>query len=163
MPGTRPALASLLASLGLAVAACGGGQGTGGGYGTPPATTTAQSAGGATLDGTVGPGFEIELTRDGQPVTTLAPGTYTLNVDDKSGSHNFHLTGPGVDVSTDVSFTGEDVHDHARERHVPLPVRPARELDERRLDGLGLGPGRRPGRAATRSRSRPPPGHPFVT
>ena len=112
MPGTRPALASLLASLGLAVAACGGGQGTGGAYGTSPPATTAPTAssgaaaGGATLHGTVGPGFEIQLTRDGQPVTTLAPGTYTLNVDDKSGSHDFHLTGPGVDVSTDVSFTG---------------------------------------------------------
>ena len=113
MPGTRPALASLLASLGLAVAACGGGgKSTGAGYGTPPPATTAPTtpsggaAGGAALDGTVGPGFEIQLTRDGQPVTTLAPGTYTLNVDDKSAIHDFHLTGPGVDVSTDVSFTG---------------------------------------------------------
>lgn len=106
MPGPRPVLASLLASFGLVVAACGGGSGTGGGYGTPPASTTAQSAGGATLDGTVGPGFEIQLTRDGQPVATLAPGTYALNVDDKSPIHDFHLTGPGVDVATDVSFTG---------------------------------------------------------
>ncbi len=109
MPGTRPALAFLLASLGLAVAACGGGQGTGGGYGTPPTATTAPTtspAGGATLDGTVGPGFEIQLTRDGEPVTTLTPGTYTLNVDDQADSHDFHLTGPGVDVTTDVSFTG---------------------------------------------------------
>ena len=109
MPGTRPALASLLALLGLTVAACGGGAKS---TGTPPAATTAPTASsgaastGATLDGTVGPGFEIQLTRDGQPVTTLAPGTYTLNVDDKSAIHDFHLTGPGVDVATDVSFTG---------------------------------------------------------
>jgi plastocyanin len=108
MPGTRPVLASLLVSLGLVVAGCGGGQSAGGGYGTPtPATTApAATAGGASLDGTVGPGFEIQLTRNGQPVTTLAAGTYTLNVDDKSAGHDFHLTGPGVDVSTDVSFTG---------------------------------------------------------
>lgn len=107
MPGTRPALVSLLALAGLTLAACGGGSGTGGGYGTPPAATTAQPAGGAALDGTVGPGFEIQLTRDGRPVTTLEPGTYALNVDDKSAIHDFHLTGPGVDVATDVSFTGK--------------------------------------------------------
>src|SRR3990172_7774991 len=106
MPGTLPVLVSLLVVAGLTLAACGGGSGTGGGYGTPPAATTAPSAGGTTLDGTVGPGFEIQLTRDGQPVTTVAPGTYTLNVDDKSAIHDFHLTGPGVDVSTDISFTG---------------------------------------------------------
>lgn len=107
MPGTRPVLASLLASVGLVVAGCGGGKSAGGGYGTPPAATTAPAASsGASLDGTVGPGFEIQLTRNGQPVTTLAPGAYTLNVDDRSAGHDFHLTGPGVDVSTDVPFTG---------------------------------------------------------
>ena len=35
-----------------------------------------------------------------------APGTYELSVDDKASSHNFHLTGPGVDVATDVAGTG---------------------------------------------------------
>lgn len=113
MTRTQLALAAVLASLGLVVTACGGGgKSTGAGYGTPPPATTAPAtssggaAGGSALDGTVGPGFEINLARDGQPVTTLTPGTYTLNVDDKSDSHDFHLTGPGVDVTTDVSFTG---------------------------------------------------------
>jgi len=48
----------------------------------------------------------ISLKQDGQPVTTLGAGTYTLKVDDQADIHDFHLTGPGVDVSTDVSFKG---------------------------------------------------------
>ena len=68
-----------------------------------PTTTTAT---GSTLDATVGPGFTITLTQNGNPVSTLTSGTYTINVDDKSDIHNFHLTGPGVDKSTDVSGTG---------------------------------------------------------
>ena len=109
MQSTRLVLVPVLAFLGLAVAGCGGGGSTGGTSGTPPATSTSSggAAAGSVLDGTVGPGFEIQLTRDGAPVTTLAPGTYTLNVDDQADSHDFHLTGPGVDVTTDVSFTGK--------------------------------------------------------
>jgi len=41
-------------------------------------------------------------TQDGQDVTTLAPGSYTIEVDDMADIHNFHLTGPGVDESTEV-------------------------------------------------------------
>jgi copper binding plastocyanin/azurin family protein len=77
---------------------------------TPAAGTTTTSPAGspvAVLDGTVGPGFTIALTKGGAPVTTLAVGTYTLNVDDEADIHDFHLTGPGVDVSTDVAFTGK--------------------------------------------------------
>jgi len=40
------------------------------------------SSGGTALQGVVGPGFDISLTRNGRPVTKLAPGTYTLTVDD---------------------------------------------------------------------------------
>ena len=76
----------------------------------PPATRTATTSTGATtggtLDGTVGPGFTIALTQNGSPVTTLPAGTYTLNVNDQADIHDFHLTGPGVDVSTDVAFKG---------------------------------------------------------
>lgn len=59
------------------------------------------------LFGTVGPGFSIVL-RDaqGNRVTTLDPGPYAVEVEDLSGEHNFHLTGPGVDESTAVEFTG---------------------------------------------------------
>src|SRR4030095_7685394 len=63
---------------------------------------------GPQLSGTGGPGFTISL-RDaaGNAVTTLAPGPVTLDVDDLSAEHNFHLTGPGVDVSTEVDEIGK--------------------------------------------------------
>ncbi len=38
----------------------------------------------------------------GRRVTTLPAGTYTIDVNDQSSMHNFHLTGPGVDEATDV-------------------------------------------------------------
>jgi hypothetical protein len=65
-----------------------------------------QGAGG-TLIGTVGPGFTISLTMNGQPVKQLDPGDYTIQVSDKSDQHNFHLSGPGVDQATDVAGTGD--------------------------------------------------------
>jgi plastocyanin len=59
------------------------------------------------LTGVVGPGFNISLQDgSGARVTSLAPGTYTLTVQDKSDIHNFHLAGPGVDVATDIEFVG---------------------------------------------------------
>ncbi len=94
-------LIAVVAGLGLAAAGCGGKSSSS----TPPPSTTTAS-GGATLDGTVGPGFTIGLTQDGNAVTTLTAGTYTLNVNDQADIHNFHLTGSGVDVSTDVAFKG---------------------------------------------------------
>src|SRR5947207_2687537 len=55
------------------------------------------------LVGSVGPDFTISLKdTSGANVTHLAVGTYTLLVHDLSDEHNFHLSGPGVDVSTDV-------------------------------------------------------------
>jgi plastocyanin len=59
------------------------------------------------LVGSVGPGPTISLLgADGARVTSLAAGTYDLVVTDRSEEHNFHLSGPGVDVSTDVELTG---------------------------------------------------------
>jgi plastocyanin len=55
---------------------------------------------GETLIGTVGPGFQISLTLNGQPVQHLDPGDYTVQVDDKADIHNFHLSGPGVSKFT---------------------------------------------------------------
>jgi CHRD domain/Copper binding proteins, plastocyanin/azurin family len=55
------------------------------------------------LTGTVGPGFTISLLGpDGQPVTTLVEGTYSINVSDRAAVHDFHLFGPGVNQSTGV-------------------------------------------------------------
>ncbi len=56
-----------------------------------------------TLFATVGPGFQIGLAdASGSPVTHLDPGTYTIQVADKASVHNFHLSGPGVDMATGV-------------------------------------------------------------
>lgn len=55
-----------------------------------------------TLLGSVGPGFEISLKN----AKNLKPGKYKLSVNDKATSHNFHLKGPGVNVSTSVGGTG---------------------------------------------------------
>jgi plastocyanin len=54
-----------------------------------------------TLRGSVGPGFGISIT----PKTAKA-GKVKIVVADKSGIHNFHLTGPGVNKKTSVAGTG---------------------------------------------------------
>ncbi|MGH3082549.1 MAG: hypothetical protein ACRDNP_00550 [Gaiellaceae bacterium] len=60
------------------------------------------------LIGTVGPGYSIELEDSaGNPVTSLAPGTYDIVVHDLSTLHNFHLTGPGVNRATEVADEGD--------------------------------------------------------
>ena len=60
------------------------------------------------LFATVGPGFTISLTDSaGSPVTRLDPGTYDIEIDDRSVEHNFHLFGPGgVNAGTGVEFVG---------------------------------------------------------
>ena len=70
-----------------------------------PAPAEAEAA--TTLVGSVGPGFTITLTVDGEPVSALPAGSYTIEVDDMAGSHNFHLTGPGVEEATEVAETGK--------------------------------------------------------
>ncbi len=100
MTGTRLSLVAVLAVAGLALSGCGGGNDE---EGATDTSTTTTPAVGSTLQGSVGPGFEISLTtQDGQDVTTLAPGSYTIEVDDMASNHNFHLTGPGVDEKTEV-------------------------------------------------------------
>ena len=65
-------------------------------------------AAGPELHGSVGPGFSISLTdASGNAVNHLDPGSFSLTVDDKSNEHNFHLQGPGVDVSTTVDEVGQ--------------------------------------------------------
>ena len=99
-------LALLLLVFGVALAGCGGSDDEGTSAATTSAaeTSAAGGGGGTTLNGSVGPGFDISL--DGTDGITA--GDYTLVVDDQSSAHNFHLTGPGgVDVSTDVSAEGE--------------------------------------------------------
>jgi hypothetical protein len=51
--------------------------------------------------GTVGPGFTIKMTTKPTKV-----GKIKLVINDRSNVHNFHLTGPGVNVKTSVSAIG---------------------------------------------------------
>ena len=101
------ALVLAVVALTLGVTACGGDDSSS----SDETTTEAASTGGAasgTLTGETGPGFEIEVLQDGQDAETVKAGTYTLDVEDKSDMHNFHLIGPGVDEEvTDVAFVGE--------------------------------------------------------
>lgn len=70
-----------------------------------PASTRAVSG---TLHAHVGPAFEIALTfDDGTPVTNLPAGQYTVQVQDLSEQHNFHLFGPGVDQKTEIGTASE--------------------------------------------------------
>jgi hypothetical protein len=105
----RFALAVLLLAILLVASACGGDDDEAASPTTTQEETTSgggggSGGGGTTLNGSVGPGFEISL--DG--TDGISAGDYTLVVDDQSSAHNFHLTGPGgVDVSTDVGEEGE--------------------------------------------------------
>jgi hypothetical protein len=70
---------------------------------------TGSGSQGRQLEGTVGPGFTISLTEDGQPVASLRPGIYWLTVHDLSNRHNFHIIGPAEldEVVTTVPFVGD--------------------------------------------------------
>jgi hypothetical protein len=62
-----------------------------------------------TLRGTVGPGFTINLTKDGRRVSRLTPGMYRIVVSDRSGMHNFKLEKSGGAFerpATSVAFQG---------------------------------------------------------
>ena len=99
-------LALALPLLLVALAGCGGDDEEA--VDTTTAAATSGGGGGSTLNGSVGPGFDISL--DG--ADGLSAGDYTIAVEDLSSAHNFHLTGPGdVDVSTSVGDEGEESFD----------------------------------------------------
>jgi len=60
------------------------------------------------LNGTVGPGFTITLTKSGTKVTKLKAGKYTFVISDKSSIHSYGLDGPNGFAKdfTSVSFKG---------------------------------------------------------
>jgi plastocyanin len=87
---TRIALVTLLAALAL-----------------PAAVAKADNPKLVALVGT-NDAFVISLRdANGNAVTQLAPGTYDIAVSDRSQEHNFHLKGPGVDLSTPIGETQE--------------------------------------------------------
>jgi plastocyanin len=67
-----------------------------------------KSAATPTLVGTVGPGYTINLTRNGKAVKTLKAGKYKLVIHDKASIHAYSMDGPnGYDKDfTGVSFVG---------------------------------------------------------
>ena len=117
MTRRRMTIALVLAGVTLTVGAtaCGGDDSSSSDETTTEAastegTTTSDGGGAAsgTLTGETGPGFTIEVSQDGEDAETVKAGTYTLEVEDKSDMHNFHLIGPGVDEEvTDVAFVGD--------------------------------------------------------
>jgi plastocyanin len=119
---TRAALVIGLAVGALALAGCGGDDESSSGTTTDTETTTGTTdtgtSTGTKLIGTVGStddpdAFTITLTtEDGSEVTSLPAGDYTLEIDDLSTIHDFHLTGPGdVDVSSEVGETEDESYD----------------------------------------------------
>ena len=118
MRGVRVLLLVLVTAI-AAVALVGCGDDDEGATETTTETTeTDTTATGSRLIGTVGSesdpdAFVITLTtEDGSAVTTLAAGDYTLEINDLSSIHNFHLTGPGdVDVMSEVDEIEDEDYD----------------------------------------------------
>lgn len=81
--------------------------------GSSPAGTegSGDAAAGPTLLAVIGSADDAEayaigiLDQDGALVTSVPAGDYSLTFVDDSQTHNFHLTGDGVDVATDVQGT----------------------------------------------------------
>lgn len=112
MSGSRTiALLLVGAAISVGLPACGGDDNE---DTTQAAATTSEGSANASgsLEGEVGPGYTIEVKQNGADAESVAAGTYTLKVEDKSSSHNFHLIGPGVDKEvTTVPFEGEQTVD----------------------------------------------------
>jgi hypothetical protein len=60
----------------------------------------------AILTASVGPGSLRLIDGGGNPVTRVAPGAYTIAVEDGSSVHNVHLEGPGVSRDSGLGFEG---------------------------------------------------------
>jgi plastocyanin len=77
---------------------------------TLAAAVVASSASAAAprLVGSTGPdgAFHMTLTMGGKKVTKLKAGKYTIVVKDIAKTHNFHLSGPGVNKTTPVKGKG---------------------------------------------------------
>ncbi|HEY7003528.1 MAG TPA: hypothetical protein VH281_04550 [Gaiellaceae bacterium] len=57
--------------------------------------------------GSVGPSAKISLKRaSGATIKHASRGSHRFRISDKSGFHNFHLLGPGVNRKTGIAFSG---------------------------------------------------------
>ena len=142
MRGTRLVLGIGLVVAALALAGCGGDDDDSTATDTDTVTETTD-----TTETTGEAGGDVDRHRrtwihdhadgrGGRSVSTLPAGSYTIEVDDQSDMHNFHLTGPGVEETTDVARgRNADVGRHARSGDVHVRLRSACELDERELHG----------------------------
>jgi plastocyanin len=96
-------LAAALAALTFALAACGGGSSS--------SSTPTPATGGGSSSGSGGNGTPVNVTLADFSIkvsggTTLAPGTYTLNVTNNGPSgHNLTIEGPGVNDQATPTFT----------------------------------------------------------
>jgi plastocyanin len=72
------------------------------------ALASSASAAAPRLVGSTGPdgAFHMTLTKGGKKVTKLKAGKYTFVVKDVAKTHDFHLTGPGVNKKTPVKGKG---------------------------------------------------------
>ena len=110
MTRTRIGLVVGLAVMALAVAGCGGGNDSSTAAErirrrrmTTDTTDTSAATGTKLIGSVASDDFTITLTtEDGTTVTSLPAGDYTLEIVDKSDIHNFHMTGTGVDVMSEV-------------------------------------------------------------
>ena len=73
----------------------------GGAAATPPATARTK------FNAAVGPGLTISLrAADGKALSSHSHGAFTIVVNDRSATDNFHLVGPGLSKATGVAFKG---------------------------------------------------------
>ena len=122
MTRTRIGMVVGFAAMALAIAGCGGSDDEGSAGGatdttatetTEATTDTSETSTATKLIGSVASDdFTITLTtEDGSEVTSLPAGDYTLEIVDKTDIHNFHLTGSGVDVMSEVSSQEDEDYD----------------------------------------------------
>lgn len=118
MARTRPATAVALLLFAFVLTGCAGASPAATQPADEPAAPAAASdsgtpAAGGTLLAVIGTADDPEayaigiLDASGNVVTSVPAGDYSLTFVDRSQMHNFHLTGAGVDVATEVRGTDE--------------------------------------------------------
>jgi hypothetical protein len=85
-----------------------------------------------TLTASVGPGATMTLrTPYGNPVKALEGGSYQLVVRDSSRVENFHLSGPGVNIKTNLAYRGTKTWKVALHAYADYTYRSDRRMRQR--------------------------------